>query len=286
MTLRLLPPERIALALLAVVVATLSAAWLVGKPVAGHWWLHVGLLAGYLALIAWLDSHRGLAWHWYARGLATIVLMFVLYGTIGFAAFDALPYDGDGLLMRADAFLGGGRQPGVLLARYVTPLGTEVMSGIYSAFIFYLYVSVLLGLVGRPDPERDAFVTGLSLTYAVAFLGYLFVPAKGPIVALASAYPTPLPPGPLHDVVLRAIAWVGGPHGAFPSLHVGASVFLCGFDLRVNRLRGLTYLPLVMGIAVATVYLRYHYVVDLIAGTLIALGALFAAPRMRREAAP
>lgn len=285
MTIRLLPPERIALALLGVVVITLSVAWLAGKPVAGHVAQHVAMMAAYVVIIAWLDHRRSLAWHWYARGLTTILLLFVLYGTIAFAAYDALPYDGDAWLLRIDAFLGAGRQPGLVLARYVTPLGTEVMSGVYSAFIFYLYVSVLLGLVGRPDPERDAFVTGLSLTYAVAFLGYLFVPAQGPIVSLAHAYPSPLPRGPLHDVVLQAIAWAGGPHGAFPSLHLGASVFLCGFDLRVNRLRGLTYLPLVAGIAVATVYLRYHYVVDLIAGTLIALGALYAAPRMQQAVA-
>lgn len=282
---RLIPAERAALALQAVVLATLTVAWAAGRDVADHWLIHAALLAGYVALIAWLEGRRGAAWRWYARGVATIVLLFVLYGTIAFAAYDALPYDADPLLVRLDALLGGGRQPGLVLAHYVTPLGTEVMSGVYSAFIFYLYASVLLGLVGRPEPERDALVNGLSLTYAVAFLGYLFVPAKGPIVSLAHLYPTELPYGPLHDVVLRAIAWVGGPHGAFPSLHVGASVFLCGFDLRVNRLRGLTYLPLVLGIAVATVYLRYHYVVDLIAGTLIALGALYAAPRMHRAAA-
>ena len=40
--------------------------------------------------------------------------------------------------------------------------------------------------------------------------------------------------------------------------------------MRYNRLRGFTYLPLVALIAMATVVLRYHYVVDWIAGLAIA----------------
>jgi membrane-associated phospholipid phosphatase len=54
---------------------------------------------------------------------------------------------------------------------------------------------------------------------------------------------------------------------------VGASAYACLFDLRYNRLRGFTYLPLVVLIAMATVLLRYHYVIDLLAGLLLALMA-------------
>jgi membrane-associated phospholipid phosphatase len=75
--------------------------------------------------------------------------------------------------------------------------------------------------------------------------------------------------GFFHDMVVQGIDSVGGPKGAFPSLHVGASVYLCMFDLTTNRLRGLTYLPIVLLIYLATVFLRYHYVVDLVAGTVI-----------------
>ena len=54
----------------------------------------------------------------------------------------------------------------------------------------------------------------------------------------------------------------------------GGSVFWCAYDLRVNRLRGLTYLPIVVMIYIATLVLRYHYVIDLLVGTLIALIAI------------
>ena len=71
---------------------------------------------------------------------------------------------------------------------------------------------------------------------------------------------------------------MGGPHGAFPSLHVGASLFATLFDLRHrNPLRALIYFPLVAMIALATLVLRYHYAVDLVAALILAIFAVHAA---------
>ena len=76
---------------------------------------------------------------------------------------------------------------------------------------------------------------------------------------------------------MRSVDALGGPHGAFPSLHVGASVLALTFDLRYgDRLRGLVYVPLVLLIALATLVLRYHYVVDLVVGAALGPGALAA----------
>ena len=137
----------------------------------------------------------------------------------------------------------------------------------------YLYLSILTGLFGRPERERRRFITGFAILYAVSFLGYLFVPAKGPVVQNAAEFTIPLSGGMFHGMVLDVIEASGGPHGAFPSLHVGAAAYACLFDWRYNRLRGATYLPLVVLIAMATVLLRYHYVIDWLAGLLIAVFA-------------
>jgi hypothetical protein len=60
---------------------------------------------------------------------------------------------------------------------------------------------------------------------------------------------------------------------------VGASFLVVWFDLRHrNLLRGLIYVPLVVMIALATIVLRYHWVVDLCAGVVLALMANQIAP--------
>jgi membrane-associated phospholipid phosphatase len=204
------------------------------------------------------------------RAIMTIGVVFALYSSLGRLGLAAMPYRFDAALSRVDTWLFG-FDPSLEIQPLQTPSAVAFFSFAYAAFIPYIYLSLGLGCLGRPPLERDQFLTGWVFTYAISYLGYLFLPAQGPVVFQAGQFTTALDGGVLHELVVNGIDSLGGPKGAFPSLHVGASVYLCLFDLRTNRLRGLTYLPIVILIYVATVFLRYHYVVDLIAGTVIAI---------------
>ena len=232
--------------------------------------LHAGVMAAF-AVLAWrLGARQGAV----VRGIAVIAVMFMLYTTLGHVAFAAIPWIADPWLAAADRALLLGRSP-VLAMEPVAATGwAPVLSFCYAMFIPYLYVSILLSLVGRPPAERDEFVTGFAVLYALSFLGYLFLPARGPIVQMAGDFTVPIHGGVFHRIILRSVESVGGPHGAFPSLHVGASLFATLFDLRHrNPLRALIYLPLVAMIALATLVLRYHYAVDLVAALVLAFAA-------------
>lgn len=100
------------------------------------------------------------------------------------------------------------------------------------------------------------------------------MPAHGPGLYHAPDYEVTLAGGSSYRTVVDAVQAAGGYLGSFPSLHAGGSVFLCLWDLRDNRLRGLTFFPLVVLIYASTLFLRYHYVVDLIVGTLLAASCL------------
>jgi membrane-associated phospholipid phosphatase len=262
-----------------VVAATLLVAAAAGRPVpVSAVVLHLALLAGYagLALVLARRAPRGAST---VRGVAVVATMFTLYGTLGHAAFQAVPWRADPWLAASDRTLFLGWSPVLAAARLATDGVVEALSFFYAAFIPYLYLSILLGLVGRPDGERAEFVTGFAVLYALSFLGYLFAPARGPIVEMAGAFDHPLHGGALHRLVLDSVERMGGPHGAFPSLHVGASSFAAYFDWRhENRLRALIYLPLVVLIALATLVLRYHYALDLVAGVGLAVLANRVAP--------
>ena len=274
---RLHPADRATLFILAVVTVTLAVSLAGGRDVGGALALHAGVLVVFAAA-AWALARSPRA---FARGLAVIAVMFTLYTTLGHVAFAAVPWLADPWLSTADRALLLGDPPALLAEPLAATGWVEFLSVFYASFIPYLYLSIFLGLVGRPADERDEFITGFALLYALSFLGYLFLPARGPVVHLADHFTTPLRGGFFHGVVLRSIEAVGGPHGAFPSLHLGASFWAMSFDFRHgNRLRGLVYVPLVVLIAAATVVLRYHYVVDLIAGAALALIALKAAPAL------
>ena len=231
--------------------------------------IHLFLLAAFgaasWAFARWRES-RAVG---YLRPTATVTVVFTLYGTLGALGFAAMPYCADGFLSQADQWLFG-FDPSLALQPFQSPGWVEFYSFVYAAFIPYVYLSLLLNCLGRDSRERNVFLTGWVLTYAISFIGYMFVPAHGPVVYQAADYDAVLAGSTFYRVVVAGVDASGGPHGAFPSLHIGCAVYLCLFDLKSNRLRGLTYLPIVLLIYVSTVFLRYHYVVDLIAGTLIA----------------
>jgi membrane-associated phospholipid phosphatase len=243
--------------------------------------VHAALFVG-LAVLAWVLARRP-TWRWtpQLRGIAVITTMFMLYGTLGTVAFEAIPWLADPWLDQADRTLFLGRSPSLMFAGDPPPRTVEFLSFYYAAYIPYLYMSIFLGLVARPPDERDEFVTAFAVLYFLGFLGYLFLPARGPVVELANEFPAALRGGYFHGIILLSIDKMGGPHGAMPSLHVGASFMVVWFDLRHrNLLRGLIYLPLVILIAAATIVLRYHWVVDLIAGASLALLANYVAPKL------
>jgi membrane-associated phospholipid phosphatase len=268
------PADRATLFILAVVTATLGAALASGAPVGPALAEHAAMLAAFAGVAWWLRGREGAV----VRGVAVIAVMFTLYTTLGHVAFTAIPWDADPWLVAADRALLAGRSPSLAVEPLAATGWAEGLSFGYAMFIPYLYVSILLSLVGRPPAERDEFVTGFAVLYALSFLGYLFLPARGPIVSMAGEFTVPVHGGAFHRIILRSVEQVGGPHGAFPSLHVGASLFATVFDLRHrNPLRALIYFPLVATIALATLVLRYHYAVDLVAAGALALVATYAA---------
>ncbi|MBI3857133.1 MAG: phosphatase PAP2 family protein, partial [Planctomycetes bacterium] len=68
----------------------------------------------------------------------------------------------------------------------------------------------------------------------------------------------------------------------FPSLHCAVTAYLLGFDFRHNRRRFWILLAPGVGLCLSTIYLRYHYAIDVAAG--FALSALALALALRKGA--
>jgi PAP2 superfamily len=261
-----------ALLALAVLVAAVRLPF-AAEPLTGLLILHALLLAGFLLSVAGMIVWERSPWVQLVRPAVTVTVIFTLYSSLGQLGVAAMPYRADAALSALDTRLFG-VNPTLALEAYLTPGRVEFFSFVYAAFIPYINVTIVLNCLGRPPLERDQFLTGWVLTYCLSFLGYLFLPARGPVVFYAGDYQVPLAGGYFLDLVRQGVEATGGLQGAFPSLHVGGSLYLCLFELKTNRLRGLIYLPLVLLIYGATLVLRYHYVVDLIAGTVIAVCCL------------
>jgi hypothetical protein len=192
----------------------------------------------------------------------------------------------DTTLRALDVWLWGG-DPVLWLDRFVTPATTEWFAFVYYGYFAFLAAYVLPLLVTRRRALLNEAGIGLVLLITVGHLLYMVVPGFGPYRAFPDAFPTPLPRGPWLDAVRDTVRTAGALKDIFPSIHTAASVYLLLFTLRHRRARPFNVVWLATAFAtanlvVATVFLRWHYVIDVIAGGALALAAHLLAPRIAR----
>ena len=174
----------------------------------------------------------------------------------------------DAELLRLDRLLTG-TTPSLLLQPLVHPALTEALSLCYGLFIPYFATSLMWYFFRELSLARR-FFTGLLGLYSVGFLGYVLVPARGPYLAFADLFTVPLVGGMATEANATLVALGSNHVDVFPSMHCAASAFILAFDRRHSRGRFRLFLVPVVGLWVSTLYLRYHYLVDLLAGFALA----------------
>jgi membrane-associated phospholipid phosphatase len=102
-------------------------------------------------------------------------------------------------------------------------------------------------------------------------MGYLLVPAIGPIYTLRDQYTVPLHQSLLmlnREVDFMDFARIR--RDVFPSLHVAISFVAWLYAYRNSKKLFWILSPLIFSLWVSTVYLRYHYLIDVVAGLILA----------------
>ena len=143
---------------------------------------------------------------------------------------------------------------------------------LHFCYLSYALVLPILGgywyVTGRVSVFRE-LVLLLSATLFGSYLFFILFPVDSPFY-LFEAPGEPLAGLFFYDLVHTVSAHGGARGGAFPSAHVSGSVVI--WLVAWKRQRGIAYLlaPIVAGVVVATVYGRFHYAVDTIAGLAVA----------------
>ena len=182
----------------------------------------------------------------------------------------------------------GGQPSLVAMERWPSVLLSELLHAAYlSYYLMVAGVGLLLWRKGR-GPFRQ-FVTVTTFTFYVCYLVFITLPVVGPPIfgtdllaeemvrglfhgQLPSPIPAAIQAGPLFRLTGLLYAGFERPGGAFPSSHVALALVTACFSWRhLPRLRWL-HLALLPLLCAATVYGRYHYLVDVFAGA--AAGAL------------
>jgi membrane-associated phospholipid phosphatase len=174
----------------------------------------------------------------------------------------------DDALLSLDLRLFGGSL-NVWLERWTTPALTDLMCACYLLFFPLLYFS-LGRYFFRHEERLGSFFAGLFTVYGLGFCGYLLVPAAGPYLAFPNVFTVPLEGGPIARAT-RALVEVGSTGvDVFPSLHCAVSAYILAFSYRFERREFWLLLVPVAGLWMSTLYLRYHYLIDVLCGFALA----------------
>src|ERR1043166_832412 len=106
-------------------------------------------------------------------------------------------------------------------------------------------------------------------------MGYSFVPAAGPCHAMADQFTVPLHGWWITRLNDRLVSFGSNGVDVFPSLHCAVSAFFLFFHRQHRPWRFWLYLVPCVGLWVSTIYLRYHYAIDLVCGFALAGFALW-----------
>ncbi len=199
---------------------------------------------------------------------------FILLSSCYYALYTNLllrvnPHTADAALSRIDAALLGD-QASFLLEPWINPWVTDFFSLVYFSYVFSLPIVALYFYLGKQQPVFRRVMMGYLTLMLLGITSYILVPAIGPGTYFEARF--------THDLHGHAISrgvdyiiWNGRvAHDCFPSLHVGIP-FLLSLYLRDYRKKAfIPVLAYVVLMGCATVYLRYHYFIDVIAAFIYA----------------
>jgi membrane-associated phospholipid phosphatase len=148
-------------------------------------------------------------------------------------------------------------------------------------------------MFSRNERLLSEFSIGILTLFCVGQSLYVLVPGFGPVRALAPQFTGQFSHGLWLDSVMRTVASGGAQKDIFPSLHTAAPTFFALFSFRHRDRAPFGYTWAVVAffaanIIVATMFLRWHWVIDVVAGLILAgagwwLGVIVTDYELRRR---
>ncbi len=235
----------------------------------------------YAFLIAFLENKSNariwrILHYWY---IAPLIL--ITFKELYFMIKPIRPYDFDWLFIQIDRWMFG-TDPTKFLYHYSHPVITEILQIVYGSF--YL-LPILLGLFllrKKRYLATDFAVFSIVYGFYLSYIGYFALPGVGPRFTLHNFENTNKElPGLFLTNPLREFVNIGEsiPEGTqnpaeyvqrdvFPSGHTMLTLIVMFLSVRLRSRSRYFFVPIGSLLIIATVYLRYHYVIDLIGGLI------------------
>ncbi len=221
------------------------------------------------------------------RTLYLVPIVFAIYSQVQVYIPFLNPYMYDQVLAQWDKAIFS-VNPTEWIYQFSNPILTEWLQ---FSYMTYYAMPLILGLefiFSIKENEFDYLIRNVVLAFYLSYIAYLFMPAIGPRFSLHNFETLNLElPGILLTDFFRNVVNTGGgvPKGienpamfinrdCMPSGHTWITIVNMYVAFKFNSKYKYIILLFGLSLILATVYLRYHYVVDLIAGAILAFASL------------
>jgi hypothetical protein len=193
----------------------------------------------------------------------------------------------DAQLMAIDEAIFGVSPVFTLQALNQYPLAIEWLSIAYYSYFYIMALMLIPSLYLESHRVMAQHLAGALIICAAGHVLYTLVPGGGPVIHVA--FDEPLQGGFFLEKVFETVRAAGAQYDVFPSLHTAyLSYFAIVAFTRRNEPIFRVVAPVLIVIAahmvVATVALRWHWAIDVVAGLALAFAARFISIAMvRRE---
>lgn len=191
-------------------------------------------------------------------------LLFSIYTALSFVIPWTLPEDKEWAMLHLDRWLFGYSWEAVW-SGIQGPFLSDLLQLVYTSFYIFPFLFGLRLALRRDWAGLQQGVDRVIVGFLISYCGYLLVPVRSPYAFLE--YPGPLPSFGLqvflHEQLINT-SWTK--HDCFPSGHAMMSAYVAWLAWQRDRLGFVLFGPWAVLTAVATLYLRYHFLIDVVAG--------------------
>lgn len=205
------------------------------------------------------------------RDWLPFVVLITTYENLTATVHYINPIDWDSTLVYFDTLLFLGHNPLLLLEHIINPALTNWLSFIYTTYLLYPF-GLLCALYFTK--RMQAFTRASWAILIVAYVGlicYILVPAIGPIASMTHMFSVDLQGKLYMYMTVPYLDLLVASRTEFPSLHVAHTAVSLLLVREYFPRATWILLPFILSLWFSTMYLRIHYVVDVLAGFLLAL---------------
>ncbi len=247
----------------------------VGQPVQTVGWfaLLAAIALGTEALQRRMPRLRAVLVPFVAGGL-----LFAIYSGLSMVIPWVLPEDKEWWMLRVDRAWFGYSWEGAW-SGLAHPLFSDVLQAVYTSFYVFPFLLGVRWAVRRDWPTLYQGVDRVIAGFLISYCGYLLVPVRSPYAFLEYAIELPsygLQPF-LHEQLINT-SWTK--RDCFPSGHVMMSSYVAWLCWVRDRAWFWIFGPWALLTAVATLYLRYHYLIDVLIGLLAFVAWVWVSERL------